>query len=259
MGEEENNHVIELEHVVFKFAGDSGDGMQLTGTQFTETSAMIGNDIATYPDYPAEIRAPEGTVAGVSGFQVHIGKRKVYTPGDLTDVLIAMNPAALKANLELVKKGATVIVDTNSFDKRNLEKAGFQNNPLKDGSLKDYFILEAPITSMTKECIKELGLDNKEMIRCKNMFALGVVYWLFNRPLEVTQKFLDDKFKNTPTLAKANKFALNAGYNYAENIEALISFTVLPAEFEKGVYRNITGNIAVAWGLIAAAQKAGTQ
>ena len=176
--------IKEVEKVVIKFAGDSGDGMQLTGTQFTGTSALLGNDIATFPDYPAEIRAPQGTVAGVSGFQVHIGQAHIHTPGDNPDVLVAMNAAALKANLRNVSKGKTIIVDTDNFKRKDWEKAGFEDDPLVSGELRDFNVIEAPMTSLTRTALEGLGLDNKSMVRSKNMFALGMVYWMFSRPLE---------------------------------------------------------------------------
>ncbi|HUP13999.1 MAG TPA: 2-oxoacid:acceptor oxidoreductase family protein, partial [Niastella sp.] len=246
-----------LEKVVIRFAGDSGDGMQLTGSQFADTSMIVGNDIVTFPDYPAEIRAPQGTVAGVSSFQVQIGKVDVYTPGDWPDVLVAMNPAALKANLHLLQEGSTVITDVDAYDKKNLEKAGYEANPLDNGISTTYNIVPAPITSLTRSSIAHLGLDNKSMNRCKNMFALGVVYWLFSRPLEPTEAFLDKKFKSNPTLAEANKLAMRAGHIYAESIELLPSAYIIPsANLEKGRYRNVTGNRAIAWGFMAAAEKA---
>ena len=250
----------EVEKVVIKFAGDSGDGMQLTGSQFSDTSALFGNDIATFPDYPSEIRAPQGTISGVSGFQIHFGKSGVHSPGDLADVLVAMNPAALKANLNHIRKSATIIIDIDSFDKKSLEKAEYTSNPLEDGSLEDYKIIEAPITSFTKKCILDLnlGLDNKSILRCKNMFSLGLVYCMFSRPLAQSEAFITSKFKNKPELAKANLAALHTGYNYAETIELLSStYTVLPADHKPGTYRNITGNQAVAWGLMAASEKSG--
>jgi 2-oxoglutarate ferredoxin oxidoreductase subunit alpha len=250
-----SNNIIELEKVVVKFAGDSGDGMQLTGTQFTETSALFGNDVATFPDFPAEIRAPQGTVAGVSGFQVHIGKIEINTPGDAADVLIAMNPAALKANIDFLEKGKTIIIDIDTFKAKDLEKAHFKSNPLEDGTLDDFKVIEAPISSMTRECLKDMGMDNKSMMRCKNMFALGIVYWMFSRPLDNTLNFLNMKFKNKPQIIEANTKTLKAGYHFAETIEALPSaYSVLPAELEKGTYRSITGNQATAWGFLAAAE-----
>ncbi len=247
----------ELQSAVIKFAGDSGDGMQLAGTLFTETSAYIGNQIATFPDFPSEIRAPQGTVAGVSGFQIHFGESGVHSPGDVPDVLVAMNPAALKANLKNLKPACTIIVDSDSFSKRGIEKAGFENNPLENGTLSDFKIIEAPITSLTKSSIAGLGLDNKSMVRCKNMFALGMVYWLFNEPLEQSIDFFNLKFRRNPILAEANSKVLRTGHHFAETIEALASsFTIAPAKKATGIYRNITGNQATAWGLLAAAKKA---
>lgn len=246
-----------VENVVIKFAGDSGDGMQLAGSLFTDTTATIGNQIATFPDYPSEIRAPQGTVAGVSGFQIHFGTTGVYSPGDAPDVLIAMNPAALKANMGNLKPACTIIIDSDSFNKRGVEKAGFEENPLEGDLLSDYKVIEAPITSLTKENIADLGLDNKTMVRCKNMFALGMVFWLFNEPLEQTIEFFNAKFGKKPLIAEANIRTLKCGNNFAETIEALTSsYTVLPASKRPGKYRNITGNQAAAWGLLAAAKKA---
>jgi 2-oxoglutarate ferredoxin oxidoreductase subunit alpha len=248
----------ELEKVVIRFAGDSGDGMQLTGSQFSFTSALWGNDLATFPDFPAEIRAPQGTVEGVSGFQVQIGKIDIYTPGDQADVLVAMNPAALKSNLQFARKGGNVIVDLDAFVDRNIEKAGFVTNPLEDGTLADYNVVEAPISSLTKTALEGLQLDNKSIMRSKNMFALGMMYWLFDRSLKETEKYIDSKFKKTPALAEGIKRALNAGFHYAETIEALPAmYKVPPAQIEKGTYRHISGNTATAWGLMAAAEKVG--
>ena len=252
--------VQELEKVVIKFAGDSGDGMQLTGTQFTGTSALLGNDIATFPDYPAEIRAPQGTVAGVSGFQVHIGQTNIYTPGDQPDVLVAMNAAALKANLSEVARGKTIIIDIDNFKRKDWEKAGFEEDPLESGILKDYHLIEAPITSLTRTALQDLGLDNKSITRSKNMFALGMVYWMFSRPLDYTERFLKDKFASKELIYKGNVKALKAGYNYADTIEALSSAsTILPADMEPGLYKNIMGNEATAWGFLAAAEKSGKE
>lgn len=250
----------QLEKVVIKFAGDSGDGMQLTGMQFTGTSALLGNDLATFPDYPAEIRAPQGTVAGVSGFQVHIGQTDILTPGDNADVLVAMNAAALKANLDFVLKGKTIIIDIDNCKKKDWEKAGFTSDPLQDGTLDSYNAIEAPITSLTKEALRDMGLDNKTVVRSKNMFALGMVYWMFTRPLTHTENFLNTKFASKPLVAEANIKALRAGYNYAETIEALTSvYTILPADLEPGTYKNVMGNQATAWGFLAAASKAGLE
>lgn len=248
----------EVEKVVVRFAGDSGDGMQLTGSQFSFTSAMFGNDLATFPDFPAEIRAPLGTVEGVSGFQVQIGKIDIYTPGDQADVLVAMNPAALKSNLGHAKKGGNIIVDLDAFDKRNIEKAGFSANPLEDHTLDDYNVVQAPISSLTKTALESIELDNKSIMRSKNMFALGMMYWLFDRPLTDTVRYLEAKFKKTPALIEANKKALYAGFHYAETVEALPSFyKVPPASIEKGKYRHVSGNVATAWGLMAASEKSG--
>ena len=249
-------NTVELDKVVIKFAGDSGDGMQLTGSQFTDTSALFGNDLATFPDFPAEIRAPQGTIAGVSGFQVHIGNSEITTPGDVADVLVAMNPAALKANKNWVKKGGTIIVNSDSFDTREIEKAGYKNNPLEDGSFEGYNIIQAPISSLTRDALADSGLDGKSIGRSKNMFALGIVYWLFSRPMEQTENFLRKKFAKKPELIDANIKVMHTGYNFAETIEALpTSYTVLKANIEKGTYRNIMGNQATAWGFIAAAEK----
>ena len=254
------NGSTELEQVVVKFAGDSGDGMQLTGTQFTDTSALFGNDLATFPDFPAEIRAPQGTVPGVSGFQVHIGNTEINTPGDIADVLVAMNPAALKANKNSIKKGGTIIVNIDSFDKRDLEKAGYETSPLEDSSFEGFNIVESPITSLTRESLKDSGLDGKSIGRSKNMFALGIVYWLFNRPMEPTENFLKKKFKSKPDIVNANIKVLHDGYNYAETIQAFSSsYTILPAKVTPGTYRNIMGNQATAWGFMAAAEKANLQ
>ncbi|MCF6366025.1 MAG: 2-oxoacid:acceptor oxidoreductase subunit alpha [Bacteroidales bacterium] len=247
--------IIEVDEVVVKFAGDSGDGMQLTGTQFSNTSALIGDDVSTFPDYPAEIRAPQGTVGGVSGFQLHFGKI-IDNPGDYCDVLVAMNPAALKANIRWVKDGGTIIIDTDSFTEKNFKKAGCLEDRLKD-IYEDYNVIQAPVTSLTKESLVSTGLDNRSMARSKNMFTLGMVYCIFDRPLNHTEKFFDTKFAKKPEIADANKKALRAGFNYAVTIHAMPSFRVHPSDtIEKGRYRNMNGNTAVAWGLLAAAEKA---
>ncbi len=250
--------VIEKEEVVVRFSGDSGDGMQLTGTLFSDTAALYGNDLTTFPDYPAEIRAPQGTVGGVSGFQVHLGHSEVFTPGDLADVLVAMNPAAIKANAKWTKKGGTIIYDQDNFTEKNIQKAGYEADPLKEENLDNYNIIAAPISSMVKEALKDYGLDPKSVLRTKNMFALGMVYWLFDRNLTYTEKFFVKKFHKDPKIAEANKIALRAGYYYAETIEALTPvYKISPARIAKGTYRNICGNTATAWGLLAAAEKAG--
>jgi len=248
---------IEKDEVVIRFSGDSGDGMQLTGTLFSDTAALYGNDLSTFPDYPAEIRAPQGSVGGVSGFTVHLGHSEINTPGDYADVLIAMNPAAIKANVKWIKPGSTIIYDANSFTEKNIEKAGYIKDPIREEKLEDYNIIAAPISNMVKEALKDLGLDPKTILRTKNMFALGMVYWLFDRKLGYTEDYCDKKFKNKPEVAKANKIALRAGYYYAETIEALSPVTINPAPIAKGKYRNINGNTATAWGFLAAAEKAG--
>lgn len=251
---------IKLDHVVIRFAGDSGDGMQLTGSQFSDTSAMLGNDIATFPNYPAEIRAPEGSIYGVSGFQVHIGEVEIATPGDDVDVLVAMNPAALKTNIGAVPKGKTIIVDIDEFTTKNLNRAGYDHSPLDDGSLESYVIIKAPITQLSREAIKDMGLDNTGMNRTRNMFALGMVFWMFSRPLDYTVKFLEKKFGHKPNIFEANVKVLKAGYHYAETLELLPSaFTVLPAKMTEGTYRILMGNTATAWGFLAAAEKSGKQ
>ena len=252
------SEVIEREEVVIRFSGDSGDGMQLTGTLFSDTAALFGNDLTTFPDYPAEIRAPQGTVGGVSGFQVHLGHSEINTPGDFSDVLVAMNPAAIKANAKWIKPGGTVIYDEDNFTEKNIEKAGYQHDPIAEEKLEGYNVIAAPISSMVKEALKDFGLDPKSVLRTKNMFALGMVYWLFDRQLQYTEDYFDKKFKNKPGMAEANKVALRAGYYYAETIEALNNtYKILPAQIAKGTYRNINGNSAAAWGFMAAAEKAG--
>lgn len=253
-----NSKPIELEEVVIRFSGDSGDGMQLTGNLFSDTSAHLGNDISTFPDYPSEIRAPQGTIGGVSGFQVHLGHTEVFTPGDQADVLVAMNPAALKANRGYIKPGGTIIMDIDTFDDKNLAKAGYISDPIKEDKLEEYNIIKAPITSLTKESLKEFGLDNKSILRSKNMYALGLVSWLFNRPLDYTEKVLRKKFANKPNIADANIKVLNDGYNYGVTIQALTpSYYIHPGGLAKGLYRNLSGNTAIAWGLLAASQKSG--
>lgn len=245
------------EDVVVKFVGDSGDGMQLTGTLFSDTSALDGNDIATFPDYPAEIRAPHNTIAGVSGFQVHIGKR-IYSSGDKCDVLVAMNPASLTSNLKWVKKGGTIIVDSDTFTEEAFEKAGYTSDPLSDDSLSSYSLIKAPMTSMTQEAVKDIFTDKKSADRSRNMFALGMIFFLFNKELDYTDSYLEKKFKKHPDIVNANKAVVRAGYNYCENTDVLLQHQVevTQAVMPKGTYRNITGNIATAWGLLAAAERA---
>ncbi|MBP5229509.1 MAG: 2-oxoacid:acceptor oxidoreductase subunit alpha [Bacteroidales bacterium] len=251
--------VVDVQDVVIRFTGDSGDGMQLTGTLFADASALYGNEISTFPDYPAEIRAPQGTVSGVSGFQVHIGQKDVKTPGDLADVLVSMNPAALMANAKFAKPGGSIILDQDSFDEQGLEKAGFKTlDPIEELNLKDYNVIWAPITSLTKESLKESGMDMKSIIRCKNIFTLGMCYFMFGRPLHFTEEYLKKKFAKKPNLIEPNIKVLNDGYNYAHNTHAIgNTYTIAPAKVEKGVYRSINGNQATAWGLIAAAEKSG--
>jgi len=251
-------NVVEKESVVVKFVGDSGDGMQLTGDMFSEVAALEGNDLATFPDFPAEIRAPQNTIAGVSGFQMHMGSSKIFTTGDLVDVLIAMNPASLKSNLKWAKKGATILTDTDAFDEKTIEKAGYKGDPLQDHSLDSFNLIKAPMTTLTKECLKDRGIDNKTAERSKNMFALGMLFYIFNRDLKSSFRYFEKRFKKKPEIVEINKIVLQAGYNYAETIEALESvIQVSPAKMEKGRYRNITGNIATAWGLLAASEKSG--
>ncbi|MBR6465297.1 MAG: 2-oxoacid:acceptor oxidoreductase subunit alpha [Bacteroidales bacterium] len=251
--------VVDVKDVVIRFTGDSGDGMQLTGTLFADASALFGNEISTFPDYPAEIRAPQGTVSGVSGFQVHIGNNNVKTPGDLADVLVAMNPAALMANAKFAKPGGSIILDQDSFDEQGLQKAGFKTmDPVQELNLQDYNVIWAPITSLTKESLKDSGMDIKSIVRCKNIFTLGMCYFMFNRPLHFTEEYLKKKFAKKPDLIEPNIKVLNDGYNYAHNTHAIgNTYTVAPAKLEKGVYRSINGNQATAWGLIAACEKSG--
>ena len=250
--------IVDLEQVVVKFAGDSGDGMQLTGTLFSEAAAIAGNDLATFPDYPAEIRAPQNTIAGVSGFQVHIGSCKIHTSGDHYDVLVAMNPASLKANLKMTKRGATIVVNSDAFDNDALKKAGYENNPLENNSLYAYQLVKAPISSMTREALRETGADLKTKDRSRNMFALGIMLYLFSKGLESTFAYLDDKFKNKQKIAAYNKLVLEAGYSYAHHSEEVRStIQVAPAKLEKGKYRNAIGNVLTAWGFMAASERSG--
>lgn len=251
--------VLELDEVVIRFSGDSGDGMQLTGTLFSDASALFGNGVSTFPDYPSEIRAPQGTIGGVSGFQVHIGSKKVNTPGDYCDVLVAMNPAALRANYKWVKAGGTIIADSDTFTEKGLQRAGYKtDDPVTELKLEDYKVVYAPITSLTKESLKDTDLDNKSIIRSKNMFALGMVYFMFDRPLNFTEHYFEVKFKSKPRVIDANKKVLKDGYNYASNIQAIANTYKVPAatSIPKGKYRNVNGNTATAWGFIAAAEKA---
>ena len=252
--------VEQVNAVVIRFVGDSGDGMQLTGMQFTDTSAMFGNDVSTFPNYPSEIRAPQGSLYGVSGFQVHIGSVEISTPGDDLDLLVAMNPAGLKTNLSALKPGHTIIVDTDSFSKKNLQKAEYETNPLEDGSLDNYRVIEVAMTSLTKESLKDLGLDNKSVVRSKNMFALGMVYWMYGRDMNYTLDFFAKKFKSKPIVAEANSKVLKAGFYFAETLELIPnSYSILPSTMPKGTYRIVNGNTATAWGFLAAAEKSGLE
>src|SRR5262245_35914604 len=253
-----NVPVEERDSVTIRLAGDSGDGMQLAGTQFTTTSALLGNDISTLPDFPAEIRAPAGTLAGVSGFQVHFSSSEIHTPGDQLNTLVAMNPAALKTNLKDLEPGGILIVNNDSFGKSDLHKAGYEVNPLEDGSLKGYRLFSAPITKLNRESVKDLKLSPREADRCKNFFALGLVYWLYERSLDPTLRWLKAKFGKNPTGLEANTRALKAGYNYGETTEAIaVHYRVPKAKIAPGTYRKITGNEAIALGLVAAAQRTG--
>ncbi|MFP8487853.1 2-oxoacid:acceptor oxidoreductase subunit alpha [Gracilimonas sp. Q87] len=249
--------VPEVKKVVIRFSGDSGDGMQLTGDMFSQSSGIAGNDLTTIPDFPAEIRAPQGSIGGVSSFQIQIGGTEIYTPGDDVDVLVVMNPAALAANLGFLKSGGTIIADKDNFTSKNLKKANYEENPLEDSSLSDYDVIRAPASSLTKEALKDLGLDTQTVARSKNMFALGLVLYMFSRPLESTIKFIEKKFSKKPELIDANVKALRVGYNFAETTELIGNSVIPPAELPAGTYRNIDGNTAIAWGLLAAAEKSG--
>lgn len=258
MTDVKEKNVTTLSDVTVRFAGDSGDGMQLTGTQFSDTTAWVGNDLSTLPDYPAEIRAPAGTLYGVSGFQLHFSSNDVNTPGDAPDVLVAMNPAALKTNLSDLKSNATIIVNTDSFNKKNLKLAKYENNPLEDDTLKGYDVHEVPITSLTKNALEGSPLSPKEVSRCKNFFALGLMYWLYNRPIQKTEEWLRIKFKKRPELAEANIKALKAGQNFGEITEIFTTrYRVEPAKLPKGIYRNISGNEALSLGFLTASVKSG--
>jgi 2-oxoglutarate/2-oxoacid ferredoxin oxidoreductase subunit alpha len=250
--------VEQRDSVVIRFAGDSGDGMQLTGGQFTSETAILGNDLSTFPDFPAEIRAPAGSLPGVSGFQVHFADHDILTPGDQPDVLVAMNPAALKTNLGDLPKGGTLIVNKDAFTERNLDKAGYATSPLEDGSLEEYAVHEVPLTSMTLEALKEVDVTKREAERAKNMFALGLMSWLYNRPTDGTIAFVKNKFASNPAIAEANVRAIQAGYAFGETTESFaVSYEVKPAKLQPGTYRNITGNTALAYGLIAASKLSG--
>ncbi len=263
MSEESNGdgrtEFIELDSVVIRFAGDSGDGMQLTGTQFTNTSAVFGNDVSTLPDFPAEIRAPAGTLPGVSGFQVNLSASDIRTPGDAPQVLVAMNPAALATNLQDLEPGGTIIINTDAFTTKNLQKAYYESNPLEDGSLQGYQVHKLPITTLNRNALEEIeGLTAKEIDRSKNFFALGLAYWIFDRPLEPTLNWLEKKFARRPLVVEANARALRAGYYIGETTETFQTrYQIRPARLNPGTYRKVTGNEAAAMGFVTAAQKAG--
>src|SRR3954469_22961073 len=248
--------VEQLESVVIRFAGDSGDGMQLTGGRFTTETALTGNDLATFPDFPAEIRAPAGSLPGVSGFPLHFADHDILTPGDRPDVLVAMNPAALKTNLDDLPKGGTLIVDKDAFTERNLKKAGYAANPIDDGSLADFQVHAVQLTSMTVGALKEIeGVTAREAERAKNMFALGLMSWLYGRPTESTAEYIEKKFAKRPEIAAANLKAFNTGYAFGETSEGFaVQYEVKAAPLEPGLYRQITGNVALSWGLLAASK-----
>ncbi len=250
--------ILDLSDVTVRFAGDSGDGMQLTGNQFTDTTALVGNDLSTLPDYPAEIRAPAGTTYGVSGFQLHFSSADIHTPGDSPDILVAMNPAALKTNINDLKPGGTVIINVSAFDQRNFKLAGYDSNPLEDESLNGYNVVQVPISQLTKTALEDSGLSAKEIDRCKNFFALGMMYWLYSRPIEPTIDWIKSKFKSREDIAAANEKALKSGYYFGENTELFTTrYTVQPAKLVKGKYRNISGNEALALGFVTASVKSG--
>ncbi len=258
MAQDTEKEVLDLKEVTIRFAGDSGDGMQLTGSQFSDTTALMGNDLGTLPDYPAEIRAPAGTLYGVSGFQVHFSSSDIHTPGDTPDVLVAMNPAALRKNLSDLKRDGIIIVNTDSFDPKNLKLAHYDKNPLEDDSLAGYKIYPVPITTLTSTALKDSGLSIRDINRCKNFFALGLMYWLFNRPLEPTLNWLTSKFKDQPEILNANETALKTGYYFGDTTEIFENrYSVEPAKLKKGTYRNISGNEATALGFVAASIKSG--
>ena len=252
--------VISLPSATVRFAGDSGDGMQLAGTQLTNTSALAGNDVATFPDYPAEIRAPRGTLAGVSGFQIHFASEDIFTPGDNLNALVVMNPAALKTNLGDLEPGGILVANEDSFDKKELKKAGYEENPLENDSLEGYLLFKVPMTKITRNAVDGLGLSQREADRCRNFFAMGLVYWLFGRSLEATERFIENKFGRKPEIVDANVRALRAGRNYGETTDAFASsFQVDRAKLTPGTYRNMTGNEALAWGMIAASKLSGKE
>ncbi|MCA9196288.1 MAG: 2-oxoacid:acceptor oxidoreductase family protein, partial [Planctomycetales bacterium] len=251
--------IIQIESATVRFAGDSGDGMQLAGTQLTNTSALAGNDVATFPDFPAEIRAPRGTLAGVSGFQIHFASSDIFTPGDELDALVVMNPAALKTNLADLQPGGILVANEDAFDKKSLEQAGYETNPLEDGSLDSYQLFKVAMTTITRNSVEGLGLSVKEADRCRNFFAMGLVYWLYGRSLEPTERFIQAKFGNKADVAEANMKALRAGRNYGETTDAFVSsYRVDRAKLEPGRYKNMTGNQALALGMVAASKTSNT-
>ncbi|HZP57555.1 MAG TPA: 2-oxoacid:acceptor oxidoreductase subunit alpha [Dehalococcoidia bacterium] len=252
--------VLELDRVTIRFAGDSGDGMQLAGTQFTKTSAVVGNDISTFPDIPAEIRAPQGSLPGVSGFQVSFSSHDIFTPGDAPDVLFAMNPAALKTNLPDLPRGGILLINEDEFNETNLRKAAYTSNPLEDGSLRAYRVYKVPVSTINARALKDSGLTAVQIDRCKNMFALGLTFWMYSRPLDTTLHWIDDKFGKNPQIAEANKTALKAGYHFGETTEMFATHYHVPkAKLQPGLYRNITGNEATALGFVTASKLAGRQ
>ena len=254
----EHSEVLELERVTIRFAGDSGDGMQLAGTQFTKTSAVLGNDISTFPDIPSEIRAPQGSLPGVSGFQVSFSSEDIFTPGDAPDVLVAMNPAALKTNLGDLPKGGILVVNENEFNEANLKKAAYSSNPLEDDSLRGYRLFRVPITKLTALALADSGLTATQIDRCKNMFSLGLTFWMYSRPMDTTIRWIEEKFGKNPSVAKGNISALKAGYHYGETTEIFATHYHVPkAKLKPGLYRNITGNEATALGFLTASKLAG--
>src|SRR5436190_12697993 len=254
---ERTREVTDLDRVIIRFAGDSGDGMQLTGDRFTSVSALVGNDLATLPEFPAEIRAPAGTLAGVSAFQIHISDHEITTPGDAPNVLVAMNPAALRSELHHLESGGTLIVNVDTFDDRNLAKAGYRDNPLGDGSLEGFTVYEVPMTSLTKGAVTPLGVKPRDADRSKNFFALGLVTWMYTRPIEPTLQWITERFGKTPQVADANTAAFKAGHAFGETAELFDHpYQVKPAHQAPGTYTNITGNVALAWGIVAAGQLA---
>ena len=255
-----DHNIEQLESATVRLVGDSGDGMQLFGTQLTNTSALAGNDVATFPDFPAEIRAPRGTRAGVSGFQVQFASAEIFTPGDQLDTLVAMNPAALVTNISDLKRNGLLIVNEDSFDAKDLKLANCDTNPLDSPEMESYRLFKIPMTTLTRNAVEELGLSVKIADRCRNFFAMGLIYWLYERDLEPTLRFIQDKFGSKPDIVAANERALRAGWNFGETTEAFVStYHVDPAELPPGTYNNIMGNQALAWGLITASKLSGKE